>query len=166
MAKMKKNKYRNIRELPEKDGKVIRGFNLPAPLYALCMAELKTTKYFKRNLESMLEYGEDILQRYEALIVDKESLQRKLRAVNEAFKQIPSQYHEALKYMLYTADTEEKQRMKLVEKYGLEIKEAKAWLKKLVYFYADAAGYPVPHNGKAYEFDINEDGKCVICYYN
>lgn len=147
----------------EKRG-IIRGFYLPKKLYKLCITELRCEKYFQQNLDSMSSY-KDTLKHYETLVEDKISLEVRTQVINDAFDQIPMQYHAAVRYMINTADTEEKQCETLQEKFGVEIKEAKAWLRKLVYFYADAAGYPVPHSGRTYEFYIDENGDCKICPY-
>lgn len=152
---------RNSQRSAESRKIIIRGFNLPTPLYKLCITELKSERYFQQNLESLSEYG-DTLKHYEELVENKVSLEERQKIIDEAFGNIPMQYHAAMRYMINTSDTDEKQKEKLQEKYDIEIKEAKAWFRKLAYFYAEAAGYPVPHNGRTYEFYIDSNGECKI----
>lgn len=155
---------RNFQKSAENRKIIIRGFYLPTPLYRLCITELKSERYFQQNLESLSDYG-DTLKHYEELVENKVSLEERQKIIDEAFGKIPTQYHAAMRYMISTSDTGEKQKEKLQEKYDVEIKEAKAWLRKLVYFYAEAAGYPVPHSGREYELYIDNSGECEICPY-
>lgn len=147
----------------DNDSRVIWGFDLPKPLYKVCLAELRTYDYLKRNFASIVAYGER-LTHYEDCVDRKINLELRLRDMDAAFDAIPTKYHAPMRYMITTDDNESEQRYKLQQQYELEWKDAKEWLHKLVYFYAEYAGYPVSHGGKGYTMAVDDDGSVEIVF--
>ena len=147
----------------QKEVHIIRGFYLPPALFKVCLAELKSYGYLKQNLKSMIATGEK-LANFTELVEKKVNVELKLGEMDMAFASLPDKYRAPMEYMLTTNDTDAIQRMKLENLYEMEFKEAREWLKKLIYFYAEIAGYPVPHSGSSYTMEVSDDGKVEIVY--
>ena len=160
---MKKDEKLNCRLIKSRrcDKGIVTGFRLPPVLFKACLEQLKTYDYLKKNLSTLDRIGDGIYK-FTPIVEKRTDLQLRLQEMEDAFAEIPGQYHDAIHYLLKSRDSKENQRMKLEEEYELEYKEAQTWLIKLVYFYADRCGYPVPHSGEQYIFEITDEGDIEV----
>lgn len=96
-------------------------------------------------------------------VIDKVSLEQRIKRMEEVFDEIPSVYKEVVKYLIFTDDTLVQKKGNVEYKFLVSYSEASAWLEKTLYLYAELEGWPVSKRGKECSIIILENGKVEIC---
>ena len=133
------------------------GFDLAKPIYDACKESIKAYPYLKdvqENLDRISGFRKD----YADQVIRRVALEQRIREIEDAFEQVPESYREAVKYYLFTKDTNEIRRYKVRTVFGRDFQETAIWVRKLIYLYAKQIGYPVSCRSTEHELVIDDDG--------
>lgn len=133
------------------------GYDLPKPIYEACEKSIKAYPYLV-NVEKNLNAVSGFRKNFADKVIDRVALSQHIREINDAFEEIPESYREAVKYYLFTTDTNDLKQFKVQTEFGRDYQETAIWVRKLVYFYAKQVGYPVSSKNTEHKVDIDDEG--------